>query len=535
MSEPNKTLLACWENEVDQLSAVLERNSPSSKGVDVVVFSENGESLSDVMLPPVLTLITLPASQFTQREPLLKAPSDLAVWLFNNAQNYQNILCSVRGGLVYFISRLNHVLNACSHWTINTFSQATTRSDYQRTQRFLDKQGVLMDFLEQHWDDGLSGKRQVALPVINDASSVTIIMPFHNRVEFVGQTLTSLLKQTVQGMQILIVNDGSDAEPRQALAQIIDAESFSQLAIQIVDAPIPSGAAGARNLGLSKVTTPFVLFIDDDDVFAPNAVELCLEAQQRTNSDIVTMAFSYFDGAEYPDFSLTSGMLIHFHSDQDWVSALTYNCIGGISALYRTEVITRYGGFECGPFAGEEDWQLLLKLAMAGCRTINLPIPLLWYRNTPFSLSKKMLHFDSRHQLFKLYEKVLPPQLQALPEYVTWQYQAQKSTGNEVPFARLGFQLAQCKDRPLYLYGAGHLGRQVMMLLETLEMHHLVVNVIDRNAAFIQTLNDLTVITLDECKFVDNAVVIIASLSFVDDIISQFLTSDLQVIRLDKL
>ena len=73
------------------------------------------------------------------------------------------------------------------------------------------------------------------------------------------------------------------------------------------------------------------------------------------------------------------------------------------------------------------------------------------------------------------------------------------------------------------------------MLLETLEMQDLVVNVIDRNAAFIQTLNDLPVVTLDECKFVDNAVVIIASLSFVDDIISQFLTSELQVIRLDKL
>jgi hypothetical protein len=535
MSKSNTVLLACWENEMDQLPALLKHNSKLAQGVDLVVFSEAGESLSSLVLPVEMTLITLPSSQFTQREPLLRAPSELALWLFDHAQHYQNILCSVQGGLVYFISRLNQGLNACSHWTVNTFSEATTRSDYQRTKRFLDKQGVLRDFLEHHWADGGSSEREEAMADISDASAVTVIMPFHNRVEFVAQALTSLLKQTVQGMQILIVNDGSDAQPRQALAQIISAEPFSQLTVQIIDAPTSSGAAGARNLGLSKVTTPFVLFIDDDDVFAPTAVKLCLEAQQRTNSDIVTMAFSYFDGAMYPDFSQTPGMLIHFHSDQDWVSALSYNCIGGISALYRTEVITRYGGFHCGPFAGEEDWQLLLKLAIAGCSHINLPLPLLWYRNTPFSLSKKMLHFDSRQQLFKLYEKVLPPQLHALPEYVTWQYQAQKSSGNEVPFARLGFQLGQCTGRPLYLYGAGNLGKQVMELLETLGMEELVVSVIDRNAAFIQTLNDLPVMTPQECKFVDRAVVIIASLSFVDDIISQLPAADLQVIRLDKL
>jgi hypothetical protein len=534
MSKPNAALIACWENELDQVPELCRQHGCSDERLHAVVFSETGQSLSEASLPEGTLLITLPPSQFSQRESLLKAPSELALWLFDNAQHYQNILCSLQGGLVYFVARLQRALNACSHWQVKAMGEATTRKDYQYTQRFLDKQGVLRDFLESHWCDGAIDE-SVSKVNISDASSVTVIIPFHNRVEFLDQALISLVKQTVQGMQVLIVNDGSSEGSRQSLKHIISDDHFSQLAIQIIDAPGSSGAAGARNLGLSNVTTPFVLFIDDDDVFAPNAIELCLEAQQRTNSDIVTMAFSYFDGADYPDINQTPGILIHFHSDQDWVSALSYNCIGGISALYRTEVINRSGGFECGPSAGEEDWQLLLKLAIAGRMTTNLPLPLLWYRNTPFSLSKKMLHFDSRQQLFKLYEPVLPPQLQALPEYFTARCQAQKFSGNEVRFARLGLQLGLCAERPLYLYGAGHLGKQVMALLDELGLQERAVSVIDRNAASLRTLNGLPVVTLEDCVFPLNAVVIIASLSFIDDMISQLPSQSLQVIRLDKL
>lgn len=535
MRKADTTLIACWENEIDLVSAMFEYNGYSMQDIDIVVFSESGESLSNVVLPSQVRLITLPPSQFTQREALLKAPSELALWLFRHARSYQKILCSVQGGLVFFISRLHKALNACCHWEVGTFSKATTRSDYQRTRQFLDKQGVLRDFIERHATYSDYCESSVENVEVTNGSLVTVLIPFHNRVEFIDQALISLTRQTVQGMKILIVNDCSETEKRNGLGEIINRHTFSELDIEIVDSNFSLGAAGARNLGLSKVTTPFILFIDDDDVFAPNAVELCLEAQQRTNSDIVTMSFSYFEGTDYPDFSQTPGMLIHFHSDQDWVSALSYNCIGGISALYRTEVILRYGGFECGPFAGEEDWQLLLKLSIAGCTAVNLPLPLLWYRNTPFSLSKKMLHFDSRHQLFKLYEKVLPRQLMALPEYLTSHYQALKSSDKEIPFARLGFQLAQCAERPLYIYGAGQLGRQVLELLDSLGMQELVVNVIDRNASYIRTLKGRPVVTLDNCRFVDDAVVIIASLSFIDDISNQLPTADLHVIRLDKL
>ena len=535
MRKTDTILIACWEDEIDFVSEMIESNGYSAKSIDIVVFSEEGESLSNVSLSTEAKLVTLPPSQFTQREPLLKAPSDLALWLFGCAERYQNILCSLQGGLVFFVSRLNSTLQSCCHWEIDTFSEATTRNCYQRTRRFLDKQGVLRDFIERYPTYLDCRESSIDSGEIDDASLVTVIIPFHNRVDFIDQTLLSLLQQTVQGMQILIINDDSDPDKRQTLANILSAQAFKRLDIQLIDSGAPLGAAGARNLGLSKVTTPFVLFIDDDDVFVPSTIELCLEAQQRTNSDIVTMSFSYFEGTKYPDFSETPGMLIHFHSDQDWVSALSYNCIGGISALYRTTVIQRYGGFKCGPFAGEEDWQLLLKLSVEGCKFVNLPLPLLWYRNTPFSLSKKMLHFDSRHQLFKLYERVLPRQLLALPEYLTSHYQALKSSDKEIPFARLGFQLAQCAERPLYIYGAGQIGSQVMEILGALEMKELVVNVIDRNASFIRFLDEHPVVTLDDCNFVDEAVVIIASLSFVDDIINLLPSSDLHVIRLDTL
>lgn len=524
MTQP-VTLIACWTNELSQLDTLVEGMA------DVVVFEQRHSSVTKASIPSTCRLVSIDQLQFSQRDEVLKAPSDLALWLYAHAQQYDRVICSRQGGLGFFVARLQAGVACCQHWQFESFAEPLAYKEYQDARHFLDKAGLLRDFIENHQDP--APVETDIQPLSPNGAELSVVIPFHNRAQYLSQTLDSLLEQTISSFKVWLVNDASNQASREALNPLIEEVQRKGLDITIIDSQQPLGAAGARNLGITSVTTPFVLFLDDDDVLQPYALAYCLQAQQLQQCDVVTMAFSYFSGADSPDFANTPGMLIHFHSDQDWVSALTYNCIGGITAMYRTELLRQYGRFECGRYAGEEDWQLLLKLSIAGCRFYNIPLPLLWYRNTPDSLSKKMLHYDSRQQLFSLFKQVLPPQLAHLPEFVTGQQVARRTSGNEFAFGRLGWQLREHAGKPIYVYGAGQLGQQVLEWLTGVGLAVDVAAVIDRNADFIRKLGEYRVTTLAQCEFGKDPVVIIASLSFVDEIVAQLPEDNLSIIRLD--
>jgi hypothetical protein len=86
----------------------------------------------------------------------------------------------------------------------------------------------------------------------------------------------------------------------------------------------------------------------------------------------------------------------------------------------------------------------------------------------------------------------------------------------------------------MYVYGGGELGRSVLTFLQKLEPSINIELVIDRNAAFIDEIMGYKVVTLNECRFKVNAVVIIASLSFVDEIAAQLPSSVSHIIKLNK-
>jgi hypothetical protein len=524
-----KHLIACWANELSLLEALLA-DHPCA---DVVIFDDNADTVDSPLLPKNVRQITFNQRQFTYREPVFKGPNDLALWLFAHANEYDLIMCSQQGGLGYFVRCLNRSVINCVHWDIQWFGEVNTINNYKQRAEFLDKPGILRAYIENNQQLSSSLLAPDTNASVQDAKDLTVVIPFHNRTEFLAQALRSLCEQRIQGFQTFIVNDDSDKAATDFLIELIGKPEYRVLNISLYHSKKPLGASGARNLAIENITTVWTLFLDDDDVLASEAIEYCLYAQQRTDCDVVTMAFCYFDGDSYPQTSSTKGQLIHFHSDQDWTSALTYNCIGGITAMYRTELLRQYGGFNCGQYAGEEDWQLLLSLSIANAQFTYLPLPLLWYRNTPFSLSKKMLHYDSRMQLCKLYQQILPPQLAFLPEFVAAQQRRQKNSDVESAFARLGWQLHAHQNQPLYIYGAGELGSMVVSLLYSLGMIKNLQVVIDRNAAFIRQLDAFNVVTLDNCEFMEGAVVIIASLSFIDEIEQQLPFSIQHIIRMD--
>jgi len=99
---------------------------------------------------------------------------------------------------------------------------------------------------------------------------ISIIIPTYNREHLIGNTLKSLVNQTYQNWECIVVDDGSTDNTKNIIESYRNNDNrFSFYKREI----LPKGASHCRNIGLSKAKGQFVVFLDSDD----ELLEFCLE------------------------------------------------------------------------------------------------------------------------------------------------------------------------------------------------------------------------------------------------------------------
>ena len=96
-------------------------------------------------------------------------------------------------------------------------------------------------------------------------SFVSVIIPAYNSMPYLADCIKSLTDQSYANLQIIVIDDGSSDNTAQFMQSLNDAR------IDFVRTD-NRGVSAARNLGLSKVTGKFVMFVDADDVIEPSAI-----------------------------------------------------------------------------------------------------------------------------------------------------------------------------------------------------------------------------------------------------------------------
>ena len=123
----------------------------------------------------------------------------------------------------------------------------------------------------------------------------SVIIPAYNRAELIGETLRTLLNQTVQAKEIIVVDDGSTDGTAEAAERefLVFREQFSGNSKSNIQHPTfkilrqqNAGPGAARNRGLSEATGQFIHFFDSDDIAAPNKHEVQLRVLLETGADI---------------------------------------------------------------------------------------------------------------------------------------------------------------------------------------------------------------------------------------------------------
>lgn len=99
------------------------------------------------------------------------------------------------------------------------------------------------------------------------APKVSIIVPVYNLENYIENTVASLLAQTYQNIEIILIDDGSTDTSLAVIKELAITDD------RIVYTTQPNGgAAKARNTGLTLATGEFITFVDGDDMLSPNAI-----------------------------------------------------------------------------------------------------------------------------------------------------------------------------------------------------------------------------------------------------------------------
>jgi len=245
--------------------------------------------------------------------------------------------------------------------------------------------------------------------------TISVIIPTYNAEGTILETIESVQKQTFDDFEIIVINDGSTDQTVELVNSIAD----ERLRIFSYE---NGGVSVARNRGLSQATGEFIAFLDADDLWSPDKLELQLAALRRHPEAGVAYSWtSYFmngqEGALFPGKSV-------FFEGNVYTKLLVENFLAnGSNPLVYQKAIESVGEFDPVLTIGE-DWEFYLRLA-ARWSFVVVPKHQIFYRQSSGSATSKIEEIE--RQMLVMFEKAFqtaPPEYQYLKnQSLAWLYE----------------------------------------------------------------------------------------------------------------
>lgn len=223
---------------------------------------------------------------------------------------------------------------------------------------------------------------------LSKPSLVSIIMPNYNGASFLDATIQSVVNQTYENWELIIVDDLSTDDSCQIVENIGDSR------ILLYKLKENQGAAVARNTAIKMAKGQFIAFLDNDDLWSAEKLEKQITFMVQNN-----YAFTYTD---YFYFTETENSLVKCIKKVTYNDLLKNNYILTSSVIYNAEVL---GKIYMENIRKRQDWSLFINLIKKSRVAVCLTEPLTFYRKHNNSLSAKKT--DLIKYNFSFYNKVL--------------------------------------------------------------------------------------------------------------------------------
>jgi glycosyltransferase involved in cell wall biosynthesis len=198
---------------------------------------------------------------------------------------------------------------------------------------------------------------------------VTAVVPTHNRSRLLRQTLAAVCGQRDVSLEVVVVDDGSTDDT----AAVVEALGDDR--IRLIRHATPQGVSSARNHGAAEARGNWLAFCDDDDLWAPNKLQLQLAAAESTSASWV-----YAGAVKVNRMLRIVGGEPPPSPDELLRRLPEWNLMPGGSSnvLVRASAFEESGGFD-PTLVNLADWDLWNRLALLG-RPACVDEPVVGYR-----------------------------------------------------------------------------------------------------------------------------------------------------------
>lgn len=184
---------------------------------------------------------------------------------------------------------------------------------------------------------------------------ISIIIPSYNRAHLIQETLQSVVAQSSPNWQCMVVDDGSSDDTVAVVTAFAKADARIHLFQR--DDTYTSGGNGARQMGVDKAKTDWVMFLDSDDLLAKECIQNRLKAIEETVDMMVfhtaTCKEKIGDSDRYwnlfKEEETTTDLLVRFlQQDMPWHTT---------GVLWHTSFLQKIGGWN-QKLTAWQDWEL---------------------------------------------------------------------------------------------------------------------------------------------------------------------------------
>jgi len=180
----------------------------------------------------------------------------------------------------------------------------------------------------------------------------SVIIPTFNRLELLKKSIDSVLKQSFESYELIIIDDGSSDDTLEYL------ESQALRYLCVSDKDQPQGVSRARNIGINKTQAEWICFLDSDDIWFPSK----LEEQFKFIKKFPHFKINYTQERWIRRGVRVNQRIKHQKSGGDLFNRSLEMCLIGPSTVcIRRDLLERYNGFR-EDFIVCEDFDLWLKV-----------------------------------------------------------------------------------------------------------------------------------------------------------------------------
>lgn len=233
----------------------------------------------------------------------------------------------------------------------------------------------------------MSEEKTVANPL------VSVVIPAYNCERYIEESVRSALRQTLEDLEIIIIDDSSTDDTYEILLRLAAGDNR----VRILQNEKNLGVADTRNRAFDEARGQYIAFLDGDDIWLPNKLEMQLALMEEVNCDFCCTSYSFINenGQAIGKPYLVSRAI-------SLEKLIGENMIGCSTVLCKAEILKQY---RMRSEYAHEDYALWLELLRDGYLADGINEPLMKYRVLKGSRSKNKIR--SAVNRWKIYSNLL--------------------------------------------------------------------------------------------------------------------------------